>query len=200
MTCSSVTRSALPEPAHFQPDRWDDVQERARRAELINDLMQNGGQDAREQLVSMLFAGRERLNFPSICWIPYGGWLTITIVHLINGLKAMINRRDYTQLLATLQLPTMVVGGEHDKHLSSPSRCDDGEAELPRCLGSDKLDGECLLSLELPQELSRKLVGFSPHCPPPQPDPGGRTGRIDSCHLNNAATIQQTNRNQKRKA
>jgi pimeloyl-ACP methyl ester carboxylesterase len=137
----------------------DDVQERARRSELINQLMKNEGEIAREQLVSMLFAGRERQ-------------LPVDLVNsvrrmvnnydrdaLINGLKAMINRRDYTQLLTNLQLPTMVVGGEHDS-ICHPHHVGIMAGKLPRCLGSDKLDGGHLLSLELPQELSRRLVDF----------------------------------------
>lgn len=137
----------------------DDVQERARRAELINDLTQNGGQDARNQLVNMLFAGREQQLSEHLLTSVRRMVDNYDREALINGLKAMINRRDYTQLLATLQLPTMVVGGEHD-NICHPHHVAIMAGKLPRCLGSDKLDGGHLLSLELPQELSRKLVGF----------------------------------------
>jgi pimeloyl-ACP methyl ester carboxylesterase len=137
----------------------DDVQERARRAELINDLMKNGGQDARDQLVNMLFAGREQ-QLPEHLLTSVRRMVdNYDRDALINGLKAMINRRDYTQLLASLQLPTMVVGGAHD-NICHPNHVAAMAGKLPRCLGSDKLDGGHLLSLELPQEVSRKLVGF----------------------------------------
>lgn len=137
----------------------DDVQERARRAELINDLMKNGGLNAREQLVSMLFAGREQ-QLPEHLLTSVRRMVdNYDRDALINGLKAMINRRDYSQLLATLQLPTMVVGGAHDS-ICHPHHVAVMAGKLPRCLGSDKLDGGHLLSLELPQELSRKLVDF----------------------------------------
>jgi len=137
----------------------DDVQERARRAELINDLMKNGGQDARNQLVSMLFAGREQ-QLPAHLLNSVRRMVdNYDRDALINGLKAMINRRDYTQLLATLQLPTMVVGGEHD-NICHPHHVAIMADKLPRCLVSDRLNGGHLLSLELPQELSCKLVGF----------------------------------------
>ncbi len=137
----------------------DDVQERARRTELINDLMINDGQNARNQLINMLFAGREQQ-------LPIHLLKSVRRMvdnydreALINGLKAMINRRDYTQLLATLQLPTMVVGGAHD-NICHPQHVTVMADKLPRCLGSDKLDGGHLLSLELPQELNSRLVGF----------------------------------------
>ena len=137
----------------------DDVQERARRAELINDLMKNEGPDVREQLVSMLFAGRKE-HLPEHLLTS----VRRMVNHydrdaLISGLKAMINRRDYTRLLDTLQMPTLVVSGEHDS-ICHPHHLSIMAAKLPRCLGSDKLDGGHLLSLELPQELSRKLVDF----------------------------------------
>jgi len=137
----------------------DDVQERARRGELINDLMNNGGQDARNQLVNMLFAGREQQLSEHLMTSVRQMVDNYDRDALINGLKAMINRRDYTQLLATLQMPTMVVGGEHD-NICHPHHVTIMADKLLRCLGSDKLDGGHLLSLELPQELSRKLVGF----------------------------------------
>ena len=137
----------------------DDVQERARRAELINDLTQNGGRDARNQLVDMLFAGRED-QLPEHLVISVRRMVdNYDRDALISGLKAMINRRDYTRLLDTLHMPTLVVGGEHDS-ICHPHHLSIMAGKLPRCLGSDRLDGGHLLSLELPQELSRKLVGF----------------------------------------
>lgn len=137
----------------------DDVQERARRAELINELMKSEGENAREQLVSMLFAGREQQLPEHLLNSVRRMVNNYDREALINGLKAMINRRDYTQLLATLQLPTLVVGGEHDS-ICHPHHVGIMAGKLPRCLGSDKLNGGHLLSLELPQELSRKLVDF----------------------------------------
>ncbi len=137
----------------------DDVQERARRAELINQLMKSEGDHVREQLVSMLFAGREQQLPEHLIQSVRQMVDNYDRAALINGLKAMINRRDYTRLLANLQLPTMVVSGEHD-NICHPHHIGIMAGKLPRCLCSDKLDGGHLLSLELPQELSRKLVDF----------------------------------------
>lgn len=137
----------------------DDVQERARRGELINALMKDDGPEVREQLVAMLVAGREEQLSEHLVASVRRMVNNYDRDALISGLHAMINRRDYTRLLTTLQMPTLVVGGEHDS-ICHPHHLAIMAGKLPRCLGTDKLDGGRLLSLELPQELSRKLVGF----------------------------------------
>lgn len=137
----------------------DDIQERAKRAELVAKLLQQDGSTIREQLLSMLFGGRERHLTEQLQQAVRQMVYNYDRNALISGLKAMVNRKDYTYLLDRLQLPTLVVGGEHDS-ICHPQHVSIMAARLPCCLGAEKLDAGHLIPLEQPQELTNKLIYF----------------------------------------
>ncbi len=137
----------------------DDVQEKARRAEVIADLVKNDGRSVREDLLKMLFGGRENQLSDSL-------QLAIRkMVHeydhkaLIAGLKAMAQRKDYTPLLKTLHLPTLVIGSEHD-HLCHPGHTNIMAGQLPNCFRSVSLDAGHLVQFEQTQAFNRQLLDF----------------------------------------
>jgi len=137
----------------------DDIQEKARRAELIADLLLQDGWSLREELLKRLVAGRtEQLTDNDQLAIQQ-------MVHsqggkaLINSLNAMADRKDYTRLLKNLHLPTLVIGGEQD-HLCHPAHTGIMARQLPNCFRAVNLDAGHLVQIEQPALFNRLLLEF----------------------------------------
>ncbi|MFO7576493.1 MAG: alpha/beta hydrolase [Pelovirga sp.] len=137
----------------------DDIQERARRAELVKSLLKEDAAAVREELLRMLLSGREKPLPERLQRAVRKMVCSYDRNVLINGLNAMAQRKDYTPLLDQLQLPTLVLGGEHDD-ISHPQHVTIMAAALPCCRGAQKLDAGHLVPLERPQEVNALLVDF----------------------------------------
>ena len=137
----------------------DDIHEKARRAEVISDLQTEDGWPVREDLLKMLFGGREnRLSDATQMTIR-------RMVHshdrksIICSLKAMAERKDYTSLLNKLQLPTMVIGAEHDL-ICHPGHTQIMAGRLPNCFRAVSLDAGHLLQYEQAEAFNRQILDF----------------------------------------
>ena len=137
----------------------DDIQEKAKRGELIGNLLQRDGWDVRQDFLKMLVAGREK-------HLPDSDKLAIRqVAHqcsgqdLISSQKAIASRKDYSHFLKSLRLPTLVIGGEQD-HLCHPSYTRIMAGQLPNCFRAINLDAGHLVQLEQPEAFNRQLLDF----------------------------------------
>lgn len=137
----------------------DDIQEKARRGELVADLLLQDGWSVREELLKRLVAGREKQLSDSDMQAVQQMVHDFDGQDLINSLKAMAKRKDYTRLLKTLQLPTLVIGGEHD-HICHPAHTRIMAGQLPNCYRAVNLDAGHLMQLEQPEAFNRQLLDF----------------------------------------
>lgn len=137
----------------------DDIQERARRGELIADLLQRDGWTVREELVKMLLTGQEKRLSDHDQLAIQQGIHDYPVTALINSQKAVAGRTDYSGMLRTLTMPTLVIGGEHD-HLCHPAHTRIMAGKLPNCYRAVNLEAGHLVHLEQPETFNRLLLDF----------------------------------------
>jgi pimeloyl-ACP methyl ester carboxylesterase len=137
----------------------DDIQERARRAELIAALHKGQFDQVKDELFGMLFAGQEDTLSPAILE---------TVRNLIQGLKAKTlavalhaigQRKDYTFLLKSLKIPTLLLGAEFDP-ITHHTHTDIMAQQLPNCYNAVKLSSGHLANMEKPDEFNNHILDF----------------------------------------
>ncbi|SEA08454.1 Pimeloyl-ACP methyl ester carboxylesterase [Desulfuromusa kysingii] len=93
----------------------DDETGRAKRDHLIAEIEAGRPQTVADAFLPVLFAPHSTQNRPELI-AKVQSWMTATsTTGLIHGLQAIRDRRDATPLLATLQLPTLIIGAEDDQ-------------------------------------------------------------------------------------
>jgi len=93
----------------------DDGAGRAKRNHLIAEIEAGRPQTVAEAFIPALFAPHTTQNHPELVEMVHN-WISATsTTGLIHGLQAIRDRVDSTPLLATLQIPTLVIGSEEDQ-------------------------------------------------------------------------------------
>jgi len=137
----------------------DDIQEKAKRGELIADLLQGDSQGVRRELLKTLLGGREN-HFSAFDNQMIRKMVNrCTEKELINAQKAIAGRKDYSQLLKSLTLPTLVIGSEQN-HLCHPTHTRIMAGQLPNCFRSINLDAGPLVQLEQANTFNQHLLAF----------------------------------------
>lgn len=137
----------------------DDVHEKLKRAEILSELM--GGNDlcVREDLLKMLFGGREKyLSYATRQKIKktVSDYATDA---LIGNLKAMQKRKNYMRLLEDVDVPTMAIYGKHDI-ICHPGYSKLMASQLSNCMGQVGLDAGHLLPIEQPAAVTAEILEF----------------------------------------
>jgi 3-oxoadipate enol-lactonase len=137
----------------------DDVHEKLRRAQVLAGLRSDDDCAVRDELVKMLFDGRERhLSHAT------RRHLKKQVCHydrsvLIGYVGAMQGRRNYTALLKDIRLPAQVVYGRHDT-ICHPGYARFMASRLANCPRAVGLDGGHLLQYEQAEALAAVLLEF----------------------------------------
>jgi pimeloyl-ACP methyl ester carboxylesterase len=93
----------------------DDEAGRAKRNHLIAEIEAGRPQTVAEAFTPVLFAPHTTQNRPELIKMVRS-WISATsTTGLIHGLQAIRDREDSTPLLATLQIPALVIGSEEDQ-------------------------------------------------------------------------------------
>ena len=137
----------------------DDIHEKARRAELMAELTRNDGWTVREELLKMLFGGRENRLSDATQLVIRRAVHNYDQKALIAGLQTMAERKDYTPLLRKLDLPTLVIGAEHDL-ICHPAHVDIMAGQLPNCYHAVNLDAGHLVQFEQAEAFNQQLLDF----------------------------------------
>lgn len=137
----------------------DDIPELVRRGELMGELLRNDGWAVRENLLKMLLTGSEDQLPEDLRHCIQQRVHSCDRDFLVNRLKAMADRKDYTRLLKNLQLPALVIGGERDL-LCHPEHSRIMAGHLSNCHKSLILETGHLPQLEQPALINRELLEF----------------------------------------
>ena len=146
----------------------DDVQEKLKRAEIIEDLEHGSEARAREELLKMLFGGREKFLYSSARKSIIDRISNCDRQLLLGQLKAMQVRKNYAPLLSTIELPTLVMCG-HDDKICHPGYAQIMENQLTNCFALVTLDAGHLVQYEKADQVSTELIVFLRTLAPPQP-------------------------------
>jgi pimeloyl-ACP methyl ester carboxylesterase len=137
----------------------DDIAEAARRAELLTALQRQQDQRVRRNLTETFIESREsffseaqRQNIQQMID-------ACTNASLISALQAMANRRDYTEVLPRLRLPSLVIGGEFDP-ICHPGHTHIMASQLRACCQAVNLPAGHLIPIEQAQAFNGLLLEF----------------------------------------
>lgn len=137
----------------------DDIQERAKRTELISALQDGRVEQVKEELFSMLFAGQEK-TLSATMKDEVRGWIQgLKGKTLDVAMQALIQRKDYTFLLKSLKVPTLLVGADQDP-ITHHNHTDIMAQQLPNCYKAVTLNSGHLVNMEKPEEFNAHFIDF----------------------------------------
>lgn len=137
----------------------DDIQERAKRTELISALQAGQVDQVKKELFSMLFAGQENA-LPASTRDDVWSWVQNLQAKTLGAtLQAIIQRRDYTSLLKRVNLPTLLIGAEKDP-ITHHNHTDIMARQLPNCYKAVKVNAGHLVNMERPDEFNAHFLDF----------------------------------------
>ena len=137
----------------------DDIHERAKRGEIRAALEKGQLATVKEELYAMLLGGQDGA-LPESLKAEVHGWIeALRDKPLVAALQAIALRKDYTFLLRSLQVPTLLIGAERDP-ITHHKHTDIMANQLPNCYRAVKLSGGHLVNLENAQEFNHYLLDF----------------------------------------
>ena len=137
----------------------DDIHERAKRGMIRAELNQGRLTQVKLQLYEMLFAGQKD-GIPEPLGSQVRDWIQqLKTCTLDAAIQAIAQRKDYTFLLKSLKIPTLLVGAEQDP-ITHPHHTDIMANQLPNCCGAVRLNSGHLVNLELADEFNSHLLEF----------------------------------------
>ena len=137
----------------------DDEAGRERRLALARDVMKFGPQMAADAFEKLLFAEESLAERPKLVGEVYG-WMTANDSRgIAGGLLAMRERKDYTRLLSSFNVPALAIGAAGDK-AAPPDTARAIAAGIPGCrLAIIPYSGH-MANLENPGAFNAALLGF----------------------------------------
>jgi pimeloyl-ACP methyl ester carboxylesterase len=105
--CFIVTRSGA-----------DDEAGKERRLNLAGEVIKSGPRTTAVQFGKILFAAKTAQERPELAVEVYGWMMEKHPVGVAGGLMAMAERKDYTDLLRSFNLPALVIGAKEDQAIA----------------------------------------------------------------------------------
>ncbi|SHJ72909.1 Pimeloyl-ACP methyl ester carboxylesterase [Malonomonas rubra DSM 5091] len=137
----------------------DDIQETAKRTELISALQSGKEDQVKEEMFCMLIAGQEK-SLPATIKDEVRGWIKgLKGKTLDVALKAIGQRKDYTPLLKGVKIPTLLVGADQDP-ITHHNHTDLMAEQLPNCYKAVKLSGGHFVNMERAAEFNALFLEF----------------------------------------
>jgi len=136
----------------------DDIQERARRNELIVALQDGRVEQVKDEIFNMLFAGQEK-SLSAKIKNEVRGWMQNLKAKTLNvAMQAIGQRKDYTYLLKGVKIPILLVGAEEDP-ITHHNHTDIMAQLLPNCKAV-KLSSGHLVNIEKAEEFNAHFLEF----------------------------------------
>ena len=151
--CFVVTRSGA-----------DDEAGKARRQALARDTQTLGPQVVADAFARILFAPGTEEASPRLAQEVYGWMAGTSTVGLVGGLLAMRERKDYTPVLRSVQVPSLVIGAEQDQAIP-PENSRLLAQELPDATLCMIPGAGHLVNLEQPEAFNSCLLQFLKRLP-----------------------------------
>ncbi|WP_321390502.1 alpha/beta fold hydrolase [uncultured Desulfuromusa sp.] len=137
----------------------DDASGRAKRNHLITEIEAGRPQAVAEAFIPALFAPDTIQTRPEMVEMVRS-WISATsATGLIHGLQAIRDRVDSTPLLATLQVPTLVIGAEEDQAIP-PEKSRDLATRIPTAKLSMLPAVGHMANLENPNQFNQVFIDF----------------------------------------
>lgn len=137
----------------------DDEAGKARRLQLAQDVMKFGPQIVADAFETMLFAEQSLTERPKLVSEIYR-WMTDTDSRgLAGGLLAMRERKDYSQNLGSISVPSLAIGAALDK-AAPPENARAIAAGIPGCRLAIIPDAGHMANLEHPGAFNSCLLDF----------------------------------------
>lgn len=137
----------------------DDETGRQRRYQLVQAAQQQGPQAVADPFLDILIPPELRDSRPRLAEEVYGWMVGTSTVGLASGLLAMAARTDATPLLATIGVPTLVIGAEEDRAIPP-----EHSSMIAGGITNSRLvvipEAGHLVNLERPGEFNRALLEF----------------------------------------
>lgn len=137
----------------------DDIHERGKRAELVAALQNGQVEQVKTDLFRMLFSGQEK---PSMATLKeeVHGWIQDAEGGALDvSLQAIGRRKDYTFMLKSLKIPTLLIGAELDP-ITHHNHTDIMAQHLPNCYRAVKLSSGHLVNMEKADEFNAHFIDF----------------------------------------
>ncbi len=137
----------------------DDIQERAKRTQLLKALRSGQGDWVKRKLHTMLFSQRGKAS-PTKIRTAAGRWIDSCDEQALEaGLHAQLYRKDYSFLLKSIDIPTLLIGAENDPIIHHGHN-DIMAQHLPNCYRTVKLSSGHLVNLEKADQFNAHLLDF----------------------------------------
>ncbi len=145
----------------------DDIQETARRSELISALLNGREEQVKEEMFCMLIAGQEK-SLPATIRDEVWGWVkSLKGKTLGVALRAIGQRKDYTPTLKGVKIPTLLVGADQDP-ITHHTHTDIMAQHFPNCYKAVKLSSGHLVNMEKADEFNQLFLDFLCNLSPPR--------------------------------
>lgn len=137
----------------------DDIQERAKRTQLLKALHRGQGDWVKRKLHTMLFSQRGKAT-PTKIRTAAGRWIDSCDEQALEAaLHAQLYRKDYSFLLKSIDIPTLLIGAENDP-ITHHGHNDIMAQHLPNCYRTVKLSSGHLVNLEKAEQFNAHLLDF----------------------------------------
>lgn len=137
----------------------DDDAGKARRLQQAQDAMKFGPQVVTDSFEKLLFAEQSLMERPTLV-DEVRRWMVATASRgLAGGLLAMRERKDYTQFLGRINIPSLVIGAAEDK-VAPPVNAQRIAAGIPGCKLCVVPDAGHMANLEHPGAFNKCLLEF----------------------------------------
>lgn len=137
----------------------DDSHERARRGELRFALQEGLLESVRAQLLGMLFAGQDESAPTALRGEVRAALQDLSTKTLVAALQAFGRRKDYTFLLKSLKIPTLLIGATQDP-ITHHRHSELIASQLPNCCRAVKMNSGHLVNMQNTLEFNRELLEF----------------------------------------
>ena len=137
----------------------DDIQERYVRDQLGRDFQRGDRQRLASAYLDVMFSSRGKRRQAVEARLLRKKIEDTDPEALMSALEALRARKDYTSLLPRIEVPTLIVGAEHDLAIH-PRHVDLMASGLQRCVKSIIRDAGHLVNMEKPGDFNVLLIGF----------------------------------------
>ncbi|MFB7815113.1 alpha/beta fold hydrolase [Paenibacillus chitinolyticus] len=144
--------------ANTRPDA-DPLEGQINRMKMAASLLEQGPQAASKAMIPKLLSEGEGSGLASEIQDQINGMSPLGLVH---ASLAMAFRKDSTELLSTIQAPTLVIGGEKDS-ITPPSIMKKMADSIPNATYSEIKDSAHLTVREHPDQVNKAITDFLNH-------------------------------------
>ncbi|SEG40006.1 alpha/beta fold hydrolase [Paenibacillus sp. UNC499MF] len=141
--------------ANTRPDA-DPLEGQINRMKMAASLLEQGSQAASTAMIPKLLSDGENSGLARELQDQIEGMNPLGLVH---ASLAMAFRKDSTELLSTIQVPTLVIGGEKDS-ITTPTVMKKMADSIPNAAYTEIKDSAHLTVREHPDEVNKAITAF----------------------------------------